>query len=75
MVRVSDEFLGHGVTAAEVVRDHANGERIVIDVVEVVLEVAFFLMHEGFAVGEQQFHIADLRTVDGGVVDLVQRAV
>jgi len=43
--------------------------------VEVVLEVALFFMEECFFVGEEQFHIARLRAIDGGVVDFVERAV
>ena len=42
---------------------------------EVVLEVAFFFAAEGFAVGEEEFHVAGLGAIDGGVVDLVEDAV
>ena len=75
VVRVGDELLGDGVAAAEVGRHDANRQRVGVDVVEVVLEVALFFMEKGFAVGEEQLHVAGLRTVDGGVVDLVERAV
>ena len=43
MVRVGEELLGDGVAAAEVGRHNADRQRIAIDVVEVVLEVALFL--------------------------------
>ena len=72
---VGDEFLGDGVAAAEVVGDDADGEGVLVDVVEVVLEVALFFMEEGLLVGEEEFHVAGLGMVDGGVVDLVERAV
>ena len=32
-------------------------------------------MEEGLAVGEEQLHVAGLRAIDGGVVDLVEGAV
>ena len=32
-------------------------------------------MDEGLAVGEEELHVADLRAVDGGVIDLVEDAV
>jgi len=75
VVRVGEELLGDGVAAAKVGRHDANRQRIAIDVVEVVLEVALFFMEKCFAVGEQQLHVAGLRTVDGGVINLVQRPV
>ena len=75
MVGVGDELLGDGVAAIEVAGDDADGERVGVDVVEVVLEVALLFVEEGLAVGEEELHVAGLGAVDGGVVDLVEGAV
>ena len=75
MVRVGNELLGHGVAAAQVLGHYAHRQRLTVDVVEVVLQVALLLVEEGLFVGEEQLHVAGLGTVDGGVVDLVEGAV
>ena len=75
MMRVGDELLGDRVAAAEVVGDDADGEGVVVDVVEVVLEVALLFVEEGLLVREEELHVPRLRAVDGGVIDLVERAV
>ena len=75
VVWVGDEFFGDLVAAVEVAGDDTHGERVGVNVVEVVLEVALFFVEERFTVGEEQFHVASLRAVDGGVIDFVERAV
>ena len=75
MMGVGDELLCDGIASSEVVGDDADGEGFVIDVVEVVLEVALFFVEEGLFVGEEQLQVAGLGPIDGGVLALVERAV
>ncbi len=75
VVGVGDELFGDGVAAIEVGGGDADGEGVGVDVVEVVLEVALLFVEEGFAVGEEELHVAGLGAIDGGVVDLVEGAV
>ena len=74
-VRVADELLGDGVAAVGIGGDNPDGRSVGMDVVQVVVEVALLFVAEGLAVGEEQLHVAGLRAVDGGVVDLVEDAV
>jgi hypothetical protein len=40
-----------------------------------VIQVAFFLVAEGYPVSDQELKIARVRLVDGGVVDLIDDAM
>ncbi len=75
MMRIGDELLGNGVASAKIVGDDAHRQRVVVNVVEVVLEVALLFVEERLLVGEEEFHVAGLRAIDGGIINFVQRAV
>jgi len=75
VVRIADDFLGQLVAALGIGVDIANAEGFRVDVFEGGLEVAFFLVNEGLAVGNEELHVADLGAVDGGVIDLIQDAM
>ena len=75
VVGVGDELLGDGVASVEIGGGDADGGGVGIDVVEVVFEVALFFVEEGLLVGEEEFHVTHLGTIDGGKVDLVEGAV
>jgi hypothetical protein len=74
-VRVADHFAHDGVAAVAVGIADANGERVLVDVFELVDEIAAFLVEEGFSVGDEKLHVANLGTVDGGGVNFVENAV
>src|SRR5882757_6712144 len=75
MVRVADELLRHRVSPHGVFASYTYRRSAAVDVVKVILQIALLFMKEGLAVGEQQFHVTRLRTIDRGIVNLVQRAV
>ena len=75
VVRVRDDLLGHRVPPLRIAAHQPHRRRVVVDVVELIRDIALLLVEEGLAVGEQQLHVARLRPVDGRVIDLVQRAM
>ena len=74
-MRVGDDLLGDVVEATICRSAHLDRETIRVYVPEVVTKIALLLVKKGLAVGEQQLHVARLRAIYGGVVDLIQRAV
>ena len=72
---VADDLAGEAVAAFGVAVAHAHGEGVRVDVLELVEHVAAFFMEESLAIGDEELHVADLRAVDGGAVNLVEDAV
>ena len=67
---ITDDLLLNGVAAIGVGVSDLEAEARRLHAVEVRLHVAAFVMEEGLAVSDQVLNVADLRGVDGGVVDL-----
>ncbi len=75
MMRVADDLLGQLVAPLGIAVHIAHPQRLRVDVLEGRLQVALLLVDERLPVRNQEFHVADLGSVNGGVVDLVEDAV
>ena len=75
MMGIGNDLLDDLVAALMIGIGEANGRRIGVNIFKRTLEIALFFVDEGHAVGQQELHIAGLRTIDGGIVDFVQDAM
>ncbi len=75
VMRIGDEFLRDFVPPANISGDYTNGKRVLIDVVEVIVQVPLIFVEKSLLVREQKFHVAGLGMVDRRVINLVERTV
>ncbi len=75
VVRIADDLLGDRVAAFRIAIHVANAEGLRMDVLERRHQIALFLVNKRLPVTHQKLHVADLRTVDRGVVYLVEDPV
>ncbi len=75
IMRVADDFANDGVAAFFVAVANAHGERIFVDVFKLMDQIAALLVEKRLTVGDEELHVANLRAVDGGVIDFVEDAV
>ena len=75
VMRVADDLLGQLVAALGIAVHVAHAQRLRVYVLEGRLQVALLLVDECLSIRDQEFHVANLGAVDGGVIDLVEDAV
>ncbi len=71
VVRIADHLLHQRVTPVAIAIMDADRQRVRVDVMELVDQVAPLLMEERLAIRDQELHVANLRPIDGGVVNFV----
>ena len=74
-MRIADNLLDEAVAASGVGVHIPHPERLRVKVLEGRHQVALFFVRKGLAVCYQKLHVANLRAIDGRVVDLVQNPV
>ena len=74
LVWIGNHLLDDAIAARPIGVDEPHPEGVLVDRLHAGLEVAALVMEEVLTVGHQVLQVADLRSIDGGVVDLVQDA-
>jgi hypothetical protein len=74
LMRVGDDLLDDAIAAVAGGAGDAHAERTIAERLEPGHVVAPLVVEERLAVGHEVLQVADLRAVDGGIVDLVQDA-
>src|SRR5438552_2992148 len=74
-VGADDDLFDDAIAAARVAVDGAIGRNVVAHPLGARVEVALLLVEEVLAVRDQELEIAQLGTIDGGVVDLGKDAL
>src|SRR5262249_4286921 len=67
-----DDFLFQPVASLGIDTGYAVAQGMNFKTVHLAGEVAFFLVKESSAVGNQELGIADLRPINGGIVDFCE---
>src|ERR1019366_2555512 len=67
-VRIADDHLVDGVAPIRVRIGDLKTQAERAEAVEVGCHVAALIVEEGFAIGDQKLQVADLRSVNGGVI-------
>ena len=75
IMRVADDLAGEAVATLAVAIAHAHSQRVRVDVLELVSQIPPLFMEKRLAIGDEKLHVANLRAIDRGAVDLVQDAV
>jgi hypothetical protein len=55
--------------------DQTIAKRVVVEIFQLSLEIAFLLMEETFSISDEEFQVSDLRRIRGGEVYFVENAV
>src|SRR5271166_2019491 len=74
VVRIGDDLLDQPVASLRISVGDAKAQRVRRNVFERCMQVAALVMEEGLSVGDQKLEVADLRRVDGGMIDLVENS-
>src|SRR5947209_16780348 len=70
-VRIGDYVLNNAVTSARLRIGQAAIQRRLFRILELVLEIAAFLMTKSFTVGDEKLQITSIRAIHIGVINLV----
>src|SRR3954451_5572357 len=73
--RVRYDFLLQPIPVVAVGTFDVIAESMFVNIGDRALQVTLLFMKEGLPIGDQELHIANLRPIDGGVVNFVQNAM
>src|ERR1039457_1641547 len=74
-MRGGDDFLDKAVTARWVGIGETVEQRVLLGAVDLVEQIAFFLMAKRLAIGDQELQVTRVGRVDKGEIDFVDDAV
>src|SRR5262249_7034366 len=73
-MRIADDLLFYSITALRIRAGDVVAQSMRFQAHGFALKIAFLFVKEGFTISDQELGIANLRAVDGGVIDFCEDA-